>query len=135
MPRRTMRKKSFSERTSRLRCSGSVLTSPVTDYILAHRGQKYGCALDVDLKRRDKRFLRNIDFSELPHAFLAFLLLLQQLAFARGVTAVAFRGDVLAKGAHGFAGNDLAADCRLDRHLEHVWRDQFLELFRHGTTT
>ena len=51
----------------------------------------------IHLQRRDKRLLRNVDLAELPHLFLAFLLLVQQLAFARGVAAVALGGDVLAE--------------------------------------
>ncbi len=46
----------------------------------------------------------------MPHLLFAFPLLVEQLAFARGVAAVAFGGDVLAEGAHGLAGDDLAAD-------------------------
>src|SRR5207342_3942123 len=69
---------------------------------------------------------------ELPHALFTFLLLVEQLALARGVAAVAFGGDVLAEGAHGLARDDLAAYRSLDRHLEHVRRNELLELFRHG---
>ena len=57
----------------------------------------------IHLQRRDERFLRNIDLAVLPHAFLAFLLLLQQLAFARGVAAGVLGDDVLAEGAHGLS--------------------------------
>src|SRR6185312_12331206 len=67
-----------------------------------------------------------IDLAELPHLLLAFLLLLQKLAFAGDVAAIAFGGDVLAQGAHGLARDHLAADRGLDRNLEHVRRDQFL---------
>jgi DNA polymerase-3 subunit epsilon len=69
-----------------------------------------GVASHIHLQRRDKRLLRNIDLAVLPHAFLAFLLLVQQLAIARGVAAVAFGGDVLAEGACGLARDDFAAD-------------------------
>src|SRR6266542_2830461 len=58
---------------------------------------------DVHLQRRDERLLRNLHLAELAHALLAFLLLLQELALARHVAAVAFRGHVLAEGAHGLA--------------------------------
>src|SRR5258708_1291215 len=50
--------------------------------------------LHIHLQRRDKRLLRNIDLAELAHALLAFLLLVQELALARHVAAVAFRRDV-----------------------------------------
>src|SRR6267154_1917326 len=46
--------------------------------------------------------------------------------------AVALGGDVLAEGAHSFAGDDLAADRGLDRNLEHVGRDQLFQLLHHG---
>jgi hypothetical protein len=45
--------------------------------------------LHIHLQRRDEGFLRNVDFAELPHALFAFLLLVEQPAFARGVAAVA----------------------------------------------
>src|SRR4051794_26811036 len=79
----------------------------------------------IHLQRRDKSFLRDVDLAELPHLLLAFLLLLKKFALTRDVAAVAFRGDVLAQRADGFAGDDLAADRGLDRDLEHVRRDQF----------
>src|SRR6266404_5227380 len=85
----------------------------------------------IHLQRGDKGFLRDVDLAELPHLLLAFLLFLQKFSFTCDVAAVAFRGDVLAQGAHGFARDHLAADRRLDRNLEHVRRDQFLHLFDH----
>jgi hypothetical protein len=54
-------------------------------------------ALAVHLQRGNKSFLRDVDLAELPHLLLAFLLLLQKLALARDVAAVALRGDVLAQ--------------------------------------
>src|SRR3981189_3402872 len=81
------------------------------------------CASAIHLQRRDKSFLRDVDLAELPHLLLAFLLFLQKFSFTCDVAAVAFRGDVLAQRAHGFARDHLAADRRLDRNLEHVRRD------------
>src|SRR5467141_824610 len=86
----------------------------------------------IHLQRRDERLLRDVHLAELAHALLAFLLLLEELALARHVAAVALGGHVLAEGAHGLARDDLAADGGLDRDLEHVRRDQLLELLRHG---
>jgi hypothetical protein len=57
----------------------------------------------IHLERRNKSLLRDIDFAELAHALFAFLLLLQKLALAGDVAAVAFRGHVLAEGAQGLA--------------------------------
>src|SRR5665213_886680 len=88
--------------------------------------------LSIHFQRGDERFLRNVDLAELPHLLFAFLLLVEQLAFARGVAAVTFGGDVFAEGAHGLARDDFAADGGLDRHDEHVWRNQLLQLLRHG---
>src|SRR6266511_4081155 len=86
----------------------------------------------IYLQRRDERLLRDFHLAELAHALLALLLLLQELALARHVAAVAFGGDVLAQRAHGLARDDLAADRGLDRHLEHVRRTELLEFFHHG---
>jgi hypothetical protein len=44
----------------------------------------------IHLQRRNEGFLRDVDLAELPHLLLAFLLLLQKLAFAGDVAAVAF---------------------------------------------
>src|SRR6266404_4197018 len=49
------------------------------------------------LQHLNKRFLRNIHRAERFHAFFAFFLFLEQLAFARNVAAVTFGGDVLAQ--------------------------------------
>ena len=54
------------------------------------------------------------------HPLLAFLLLLEQLALARDVAAVALGGHVLAQRLDGLAGDDLAADRGLERDLELV---------------
>ena len=51
----------------------------------------------IHLERRNKRFLRDIHFPELPHLFLTGLLLVQELAFPRRVTTVALRRYVFAQ--------------------------------------
>src|SRR6186997_588363 len=56
-----------------------------------------GALLGPDLQHGEKRFLRNLDTADALHALLAFLLLLQQLALARNVAAVAFGEHVLAQ--------------------------------------
>ena len=50
--------------------------------------------------------------------FLAFLLLLQKLALAGDVAAIALGGDVLAQRAQSLARDHLAAGRGLDRNLE-----------------
>src|ERR1700748_2283104 len=83
----------------------------------------------IHLQRGNEGFLRDVDLADLPHLLLAFLLLLQKLALAGDVAAVAFGGDILAQRAHGLARDHLAADRRLDRDLEHVRREVRLSLF------
>src|SRR5699024_9530757 len=58
-------------------------------------------------------------------------LLLEELALARDVTAVALREDVLADRADRLARDDARPDGRLDRHLELLPRDELLELAGH----
>src|ERR1700722_10445743 len=65
--------------------------------------------LRIHLQRGDKGFLGYVDLAELSHLLLAGLLLLEQLAFAGGVAAVAFRGDVLAQRPDCLTSDDLAA--------------------------
>src|SRR5271168_5421594 len=95
------------------------------------KGRRIDACLRIHLQRGDERFLRDVDLAELAHLLLAGLLLLEQLALAGGVAAVALGGDVLAQGPDGLPGDDLAADRRLDWDLEHVRRDQVLELLDH----
>src|SRR3954453_1781903 len=81
---------------------------------------------------RNKRLLRDRHIAVLPHPRLALLLLLEELALAGRVAAVAFSGDVLAHGADRLARDDLAADRGLDRDLEQVARDEVLQPLAHA---
>src|SRR5699024_1038281 len=76
----------------------------------------------------DEGLLRHLDGADVLHPLLALLLLLQQLALAGDVTAVALREDVLPDGADVLPGDDPRADRGLDRHLELLARDELLEL-------
>src|ERR1700761_6332182 len=70
------------------------------------------------LQGGDERLLRHLHAPDHLHALLAFLLLLQQLALAADVTAVALGQHVLADRADVFASDDACTDGRLDGHLE-----------------
>src|ERR1700730_9067076 len=76
------------------------------------------------LEHREECLLGDFDAADALHALLAFLLLFEQLALARDVAAVALREHVLAHRLDGLAGDDAAANRRLDRHLEHLARNQ-----------
>ena len=79
-----------------------------------------GDILVADAQGFDKGRLRNFHFAELTHPEFAFFLFVKQFAFAGDVAAVAFGGDVFAQGGNGFAGDDAAADCRLDLNFEQM---------------
>src|ERR1051325_5671311 len=79
----------------------------------------------------DEGLLRDLDPAHGLHPLLAFLLLLQQLALPRDVTAVALGQDVLADRANRFAGDDPRTHRRLDRDLELLPRDQLAQPRRH----
>ena len=102
--------------------------------VLAQRGLLEGRfrhrSFVSDLQHRQERFLRNLHGADALHALLAFLLLLEQLALARDVAAVALGQHVLAQRLDRFARDDAGADRRLDRHLEHLPRDQLAHLRR-----
>ena len=69
-----------------------------------------------------------------PICFIRFLpsfWLLEQLALARDVAAVALGEHVFALRLHRLAGDDPAADRGLDRHVEQLARDQLAQLRRH----
>src|SRR4051812_45785712 len=79
--------------------------------------------LAVEREHGQERLLRHLDRADDLHALLALLLLLEQLALARDVAAVALREHVLALGLDGLAGDDAGADRGLDRHVEELARD------------
>src|SRR5437660_2271588 len=70
----------------------------------------------VHLQHRQERFLRDLDLADPLHPLLAFLLLLEHLALACHVAAVALGEHILAQRLHRLARDDAAADRRLDRH-------------------
>src|SRR5512139_2291194 len=70
--------------------------------------------LAADLQHREEGLLRDLDLAELLHALLAFFLLLEQLALARDVAAVALGEHVLAQRLDGRAGDHVRADRGLD---------------------
>src|SRR5262245_38674415 len=82
----------------------------------------------VDLQDGQKRFLGDVHAPDPLHALLPFLLLLEQLALARDVAAVALREDVLAHRLDGLAAEDLAPDGRLDDDLEQLPGNELLHL-------
>src|SRR5215208_1708998 len=82
----------------------------------------------VHLENGQERLLRNLDGADLLHALLPLFLLLEELALARDVPAVALGEHVLPEGGDGLPGDDLVADGGLDRHLVQLSRNQLLEL-------
>src|SRR6266516_711254 len=82
----------------------------------------------LNLEDREEGFLRDLHRAHLLHPLLSCLLLLEELAFARDVAAVALGGDVLAQRPHRFAGDHLGPDRRLDHDLEQLAWDQVLQL-------
>src|SRR5690348_11098205 len=70
--------------------------------------------LSIDLEDCQKCLLRNLHGSNLLHALLTFLLLLQQLALSRDVAAVALREHVLPQRLHRRARDHLVPDRSLD---------------------
>ena len=75
----------------------------------------------------EERFLRDIDAAYALHAFFSFFLFLEQFAFPRDVSAVAFGEHVLADRGDGFAGDHAAADGGLDRDFKHLAGDQLAQ--------
>src|ERR1700716_2466648 len=88
----------------------------------------------IKLQHRHERFLRYLDRADPLHPSLAFLLLLQQLAFTRDITAIALGQHVLPHRRNRLAGNHLAPDGSLQRHLKHLSRNDRLELLNQFAT-
>src|SRR5687768_6841377 len=80
------------------------------------------------LQDGEKGLLRDLDLADPLHPLLAFLLLLEQLALAGDVAAVALGEHVLAHRADVLPRDHASPDRGLDRHLELLPRDQLLEL-------
>lgn len=75
-------------------------------------------------QRRYEGFLRNRDAAIFAHTLLALFLLIEQLFLSADIPAIAFRGHVFPQGRDGFAGDNFAANRRLNRDFEQVPRDQ-----------
>src|SRR4051794_37743647 len=110
----------------------TIATLPCPVMVTFPRGAAARLRGLAHLKRGEKGFLRYLHLPDLPHALLALLLLLEELALAGDVAAVALGDDVLAEGLDGLARHDLAADCGLDGDLVHLPRDQLLQLLAHA---
>src|SRR3954471_22866344 len=79
--------------------------------------------LAVERQDGQEHLLGHLDRPDDLHALLALLLLLEQLALARDVAAVALGEHVLALGLDGLARDDARPDRGLDRHVEELPRD------------
>src|SRR5690349_1858639 len=81
----------------------------------------------LHLEHREKGFLRDLDGSDLLHALLSLFLLLEELALAGDVAAVTLRENVFAERFHARASDDLVPNCRLNRDLEQLARNELLQ--------
>src|SRR5271168_3094362 len=111
-------------------CAGAAVSRALSGCTLEMlRAGSATIALLPDLEQGQESLLRNLDASDLLHPLLAFLLLLEQLAFSRDIAAVTLGGNVLAQRFDGFARDNLGADRGLNRDFEHLARDQLAHLF------
>src|SRR4029453_16640673 len=76
----------------------------------------------VEVEHGEEGLLRHLDAADLLHPLLALLLLLEQLALARDVSAVALGEKLLAARFDRPARDDSRADGRLDRDVDHLPR-------------
>src|SRR5688572_31923804 len=113
--------------TAHVRTNSARMTAMTID-------SKYSRAVDflnvaamlfrAHLQDRQEGFLRDFHAPDPLHPLLAFLLFLEQLPLARDIAAVALGEDVLSQRLHRFSRDDAAADGGLNRHLEHLPRNQ-----------
>src|SRR5215207_4733466 len=92
---------------------------------------RQGARSIVETEGGDEHVAGDLDPADRLHLLLALLLLPQQFALAGDVAAVALGEDVLAPRPDGLTGDHLATDGGLDRHIEHLARDQLLQLLGH----
>src|SRR3989338_3657194 len=76
-------------------------------------------------------FLRNFDSTDLLHALLSFLLLLEKLSLTGDISTVALGQNVFPHGADRFTRDDLTPYGGLDGHFKHLARDQLPQLRAH----
>ena len=88
-----------------------------------------GSARVAELEHGEERLLGDLDAADLLHAPLALLLLLEQLALARDVAAVALGHHVLAEGLDGLAGDDRSRRSAAWIGTSYCWRGIFLRSF------
>src|SRR5271154_3409795 len=97
------------------------------DSVAELRGLFFIAGAAGDFQHGEESFLGNVHAADALHALLAFLLFFEEFPLSRNVSAVALCDHVFANRADRFAPNHAAADGGLDRHLEHLARDQFAE--------
>src|SRR5690242_12054567 len=103
-------------------------TSPVTTRRMRRNRAKFMTAgarsTSAPLQHREEGLLRDLHRTDLLHAFLPFFLLLEELALARHVAAVALGEHVLAQRLDVLPRDDMSADRRLQGDVEHLARNE-----------
>ena len=83
----------------------------------------------IHLQRGNEGALRDFHLAELPHALLAFLLLVQKFALAGYVAAVSLRRHILGQRRDRLTRNHAPANRRLDGDFKQLAGNQILQLF------
>src|SRR3954452_5884461 len=86
----------------------------------------------LEPERLDEGLLRHLDPADVLHPPLALLLLLEELALAGDVAAVALGQHVLALRLDRLACDHPSTDGRLDRHVEQLPGDERAQLLGHA---
>src|SRR5690625_1365438 len=94
LPLRRGRSQNFSS-------TQSTAATRVSKVRISAKSRFMRSVLLIGSQNSQERFLRNFYLSYLLHAALAGLLLFKQLAFAADIAAIAFGGDIFAKGLDG----------------------------------
>ena len=66
----------------------TTFSRPLVGVGVKHDRRRHFWPSRIHLQRRNERFLRNVNLAVLPHLLFAFLLLVEQFSFTRGVAAV-----------------------------------------------
>ena len=100
--------------------------------LLNHKTEDGHNVRSVELEHSQKCFLRHLDRTDLLHAFLTLLLLLQQFAFTGYVASITLCGHILTHSLDGFTRYDLGADSCLNGYIKLLTRYQLLQLLAHA---
>ena len=83
----------------------------------------------IQFQYSQKRFLWNLNCTDLFHSFLSLFLFFKQLTFTGDIATITFGRYIFTNRLYRFAGNNLGSDSRLDSDIELLPRNQLFHTY------